>query len=547
MTASKLSRTRCAIYTRKSSEEGLDQAFNSLDAQREACAAYVLSQAGEGWSANTEAYDDGGFSGGTLGRPALQRLLADVASGRVDVVVVYKVDRLTRSLGDFARIVETLDAAGASFVLVTQAFNTTTSMGRLTLNVLLSFAQFEREVTGERIRDKIAASKARGMWMGGFPPLGYAAKDRELVLAPEEAQIVRHIFQRYLTLGSVNLLRAELARAGYRSKSWVSQSSRAHGGAIIGRGALFHMLSNRIYLGEIVHKGARHRGLHPAIIDAETFDAAQQALARRGGPVRRARCCLPARIPAAPLSGMIYDAANARMSPLSAAKRDGRRYRYYVSSTRQRGEAPIAGILHRAPAEAVEALVLQRAQAIELIAPGQDAPWAAIRTALKRVDVGARYVRITFNAAALPAGFDLDRAKARLSPGDSLAADSETLTVTVPISLSRRGLGKTITGPDGSPVGFDGKLDPALTRALAQAEAWKRKLISGELPSIAALAKDLGVHASHCERTLRLAFLAPDLKLAILDGRAPAGLLLQRLRVDGVPDLWSEQRRRLLA
>jgi len=266
---------RCAIYTRKSSEEGLEQGFNSLDAQREACAAYILSQAGEGWTALTSHYDDGGYSGGSMDRPGLQSLLADIRAGQVDVVVVYKIDRLTRSLPDFARIVERFDAREVSFVSVTQAFNTTTSMGRLTLNVLLSFAQFEREVTGERIREKIAASKAKGMWMGGLVPLGYDLPvngTRTLVENAGEAETVRNIFGRYLALGSVHQLVIELQVQGIHSKVRTTAKGKTLGGQPFSRGALFHLLQNRVYVGEIVHKDACYPGQHPAIVERALFD-----------------------------------------------------------------------------------------------------------------------------------------------------------------------------------------------------------------------------------------------------------------------------------
>ena len=256
-------RLHCALYTRKSSEEGLEQAFNSLDAQREACAAYVKSQAGEGWRAVRARYDDGGFSGASMERPALKRLLCDIEAGKVDVIVVYKIDRLTRSLADFARMIEIFDRRRASFVSVTQAFNTTTSMGRLTLNVLLSFAQFEREVTGERIRDKIAASKAKGMWMGGTVPLGYEPPEndaRTLAVNQEEAEIVRTIFRAYIDLGSVHALQRWLEDRGIRSKRRVTRAGRLSGGRPFSRGALFQLLRNRVYLGMIVHKGRAHPG-----------------------------------------------------------------------------------------------------------------------------------------------------------------------------------------------------------------------------------------------------------------------------------------------
>jgi len=266
---------RCAIYTRKSSEEGLEQDFNSLHAQREACEAFIKSQTGEGWRLIKTAYDDGGLSGGTMERPALQHLLEDIRRRLVDVVVVYKVDRLTRSLADFAKMVEVFDAHGVSFVAVTQQFNTTTSMGRLTLNVLLSFAQFEREVTGERIRDKIAASKRKGMWMGGVPPLGYDVRDRKLTVNAAEADTVRLIFRRYLALGCVSRLRADLDQNGVRSKQRILTSGRALGGCVFGRGALYHLLRNRIYRGEVVHRGIAYPGEHEAIVDEELWNAAR--------------------------------------------------------------------------------------------------------------------------------------------------------------------------------------------------------------------------------------------------------------------------------
>src|SRR5487761_1489204 len=276
---------RCAIYTRKSSEEGLEQDFNSLHAQREACEAYIRSQQGEGWKLIEAAYDDGGLSGGTMERPALRRLLEDIAQGRVDTVVVYKVDRLTRSLMDFAKIVELFDRTGASFVAVTQQFNTTTSMGRLTLNILLSFAQFEREVTGERIRDKIAASKQRGMWMGGNPPLGYDVRDRKLVVNEPEAALVRDIFARYAEHGSAEQLVRELPIEGHTTKSWVTQGGRQRVGRVIDQQYLFSMLRHRIYLGEISNHGKSYPGQHQAIITRELWDAAHVIIdQRKKGP-----------------------------------------------------------------------------------------------------------------------------------------------------------------------------------------------------------------------------------------------------------------------
>jgi len=274
-----MKKVRCAIYTRKSSEEGLEQDFNSLDAQREACAAYVMSQASEGWSLLPDIYDDGGLSGGTLERPALKRLVADIEAGRIDTVVVYKVDRLSRSLLDFARLVETFDAAGTSFVSVTQSFNTTNSMGRLTLNMLLSFAQFEREVTAERIRDKIAASKAKGMWMGGNTPLGYKPEGRTLVIVPDHADVVRNLFQRYLRIGNVRLLAAELIDEGIRVPIRSATTGRQMGGGFFSRGQIYKILSNPIYIGEIRHKDQTYNGQHDAIIQRDVWDQVQAKLA----------------------------------------------------------------------------------------------------------------------------------------------------------------------------------------------------------------------------------------------------------------------------
>ena len=272
---------RCAIYTRKSTEEGLDQAFNSLDAQREACAAYILSQQHEGWTELSEHYDDGGFSGGSMERPGLAALLEDIRAGRIDTVVVYKVDRLTRSLTDFARIVEQFEGQGVSFVSVTQQFNTTTSMGRLTLNVLLSFAQFEREVTAERIRDKIAASKKKGMWMGGVVPMGYRVEHRKLVIEPETAASVQRIFELYLTLGSVRAVKAACAQERILSPERTSRSGRRSGGQPLGCGPIYWLLRNPIYIGRVKHRGDTYRGQHKPIIDRATWDAVQQQLDSR--------------------------------------------------------------------------------------------------------------------------------------------------------------------------------------------------------------------------------------------------------------------------
>ena len=309
-------RLRCAIYTRKSSEEGLDMEFNSLDAQREACEAYIASQRSEGWVATRERYDDGGFSGGTLERPGLKLLLADIDDGLIDVVVVYKIDRLSRSLMDFSKLVEIFDRNGVTFVSVTQSFNTTTSMGRLTLNILLSFAQFEREVIGERIRDKVAASRKRGIWMGGYVPLGYDVQDRKLLVNDAEAASVRRIFERFVELGSATVLARELRRDGFRNKQ----------GTLIDKGYLYRLLNNRVYRGEAVHKGKAYPGEHDAIIDNDLWDRAHAIL--QESPRKRANNSR-SRTPAL-LKGLIFSDTGAAMTPTST-KKGAKLYRYYVS------------------------------------------------------------------------------------------------------------------------------------------------------------------------------------------------------------------------
>ena len=365
---------RCAVYTRKSSEEGLEQDFNSLHAQREACEAFIRSQRGEGWRLIETAYDDGGLSGGTLERPALQHLLADIAQHRVDTVVVYKVDRLTRSLMDFAKLVELFDRHGVTFVAVTQQFNTTSSMGRLTLNILLSFAQFEREVIGERVRDKIAASKQKGMWMGGVAPLGYEIKDRKLAICPEEAETVRLIFRRYRELGSVRLLKQELDQTGIRSKERARRDGSRIGGQPFSRGALYALLSNPIYIGEIAHKGARYPGQHEAILDRAIWDEVQQRL--RDGAPERTRPAAPSE---SPLMGKLFDEAGQRLTPTHAAK-GGRRYRYYVSRALVTGTAEQAPGAWRLPAAQIETLIAS-------LAANVLSESSAIATALERAGV----------------------------------------------------------------------------------------------------------------------------------------------------------------
>src|SRR5215218_5943100 len=344
---------RCAIYTRVSTDHGLEQDFNSLHAQREAAEAYVKSQAPEGWRLVRDSFDDGGVSGGSLDRPALQCLLAAIRSGLIDVVVVYKVDRLTRSLADFAKLVELFDAAGVSFVSVTQSFNTTTSMGRLTLNMLLSFAQFEREVTGERIRDKIAASKRKGIWVGGIVPFGYAVRDRKLVIREDEAATVRLVFERYLALGSLPALQRELRERGVVTRRRTLSSGRTIGGVALTNGPLGHLLRNRVYIGELNHRHASYPGQHAPIITPVLFEAVQDKLtANRNG------CRMQRAASGALLLGRLFDDRGNRMTP-STAKKGAIRYRYYVSSVLLQGRKSDVGSIGRASASEIEAVVVQ--------------------------------------------------------------------------------------------------------------------------------------------------------------------------------------------
>jgi site-specific DNA recombinase len=355
MSAHLTRRLRCAVYTRKSTEEGLDQEYNSIDAQRDAGHAYIASQRAEGWIPIADDYDDPAYSGGTIERPALQRLLADIEAGKVDTVVVYKIDRLTRSLTDFSRMIEVFERHGVSFVSVTQQFNTTTSMGRLMLNILLSFAQFEREVTGERIRDKIAASKRKGLWMGGIPPLGYDVDNRRLVPNVKEARTVLHIFERFVELGSSTRLVKELRLDGVTSKAWTTQEGRVREGKLIDKSLIYKVLSNRVYLGEIRHRDQWYPGEHPPIVDRNLWDAAQAILAKN--PRVRANDTR-ARVPFL-LKGLLEGSDGRALTPWFTRKKNGRLYRYYLPVRENKEHAGASG-LPRLPAAELEAAVLEQ-------------------------------------------------------------------------------------------------------------------------------------------------------------------------------------------
>jgi site-specific DNA recombinase len=565
---------RCAIYTRKSSEEGLEQAFNSLDAQREACGAYIESQRHEGWNALGARYDDGGYSGGSLERPALARLLEDISSGKIDVVVVYKVDRLTRSLADFAKIVEIFDAQGVSFVSVTQQFNTTSSMGRLTLNVLLSFAQFEREVTGERIRDKIAASKKKGMWMGGYVPLGYEVNERQLVINETEAQLIRDIHQRYLQLGCVRLLKAELDRKGIRSKTRTGRDGRPFGGGSFSRGALYTLLRNPLYVGEIRHRDLRYPGNHEAIVSRALWDEVQMQLdsnrvAQRNG----SRATHPSL-----LAGLLYDEQGHRMTPSHAVKL-GKRYRYYVSQGLIKHPGGRSTRIGRIPAHELEQRVCERLglfldhsqEVVDALTGASDdtTAQAALIAGAKaqrvklakaaptdiRPFLGAVVSRITIGEDAIEIAVVKSALRARLlgrlalSPSsndqDPARRDTEDSLLHLSVAFAlRRFCGSThLVVPNGVNAAA-AQPNAGLIRAIACARHWHEELLSGKGKSQPRLAKEMGVSERYLRKIIPCAFLAPDIVEAILEGRQPRELTLAKL-THRLSNNWADQRRRL--
>ena len=556
---------RCAIYTRKSSDEGLEQEFNSLDAQHEACAAYVASQKAEGWKVISTRYDDGGVSGGTLERPALRRLMADIEAGRIDMVVIYKIDRLTRSLADFSKLVERLEAAGCSFVSVTQAFNTSSSMGRLTLNVLLSFAQFEREVTAERIRDKIAASKKKGLWMGGIPPLGYDPHPdrsrRELVVNAVEAEVVRRLFALYLAHGCLNATARAAASEGLRSKRHRFASGRESGGGPFSRGQLYKILTNPVYRGLTRHREKTYPGTHPAIVDEATWDRVQAALQaasarRRGasgstGQGQRAAAGAGANH-APPLLGKVRDETGDLLTP-THTQRNGRRHRYYVSNRLISGGPDPAG--WRLPATVLEAAVAR-----EVIAHLEErlerhglvtAPTAAELVGLAKL-ASARLAEL--RAGGIPRVAPLIAA-ARISP-ESLAVDlapealaeelglapdrieASALAVRTSLLLRRRGVETRIVAGPVEPAP-----DATLLAALRKAHRW-----AGEIRarvSIRDIATREKTSESYVARLAHLALLSPALQRAIVEGRQPADLTLAVLLRTSLPLDWRAQEVRL--
>jgi site-specific DNA recombinase len=553
---------RCAVYTRKSSEEGLEQSFNSLEAQLEACRAYILSQKHEGWAALNTRYDDGGFSGGSMERPALKRLLADILAGKVDTVVVYKVDRLTRSLIDFSKIIEVFDSHGVSFVSVTQQFNTTTSMGRLTLNVLLSFAQFEREVTGERIRDKIAASKKKGMWMGGVVPLGYDCEGRRLVINRLEAETVRKIFRQYLRLGCVKKVKDCLDRRQIKSKLRKSRAGHTNGGNSYSRGALYHLLSNRSYIGEIVHRGQSYPGQHKSIVSRKLWDRVTAKLQANNQGHRTTKSQSTPSV----LSGVLYDTNGGRFTPTHSVK-NGKRYRYYTSQAaiQQSGDKPT---LTRFPAQELEKLVISQIylllrspdkctdcleggpdkDLVEVRALDLAKQWPTleiskqhefVRNVVRKVVIGQSEIWVEVDREKLAEAL-LGR---KIVPG---AVNHnhllDAITLTANFQPHHRSGELYLMAPKDScseapPV-------PSLVKAIVRSRDWYEKFIAGEVGTIGEVAKRTKLPTSYVKRILKYAMLSPQIIEAILSGKHPPNLSLRELQ-GNIPIDWQDQRDRI--
>ena len=498
----------CAIYTRKSTEHGLELEFNSLDAQREACEAYIKSQASLGWRVLPQPYDDPAFSGGNLERPALKRLLADIEAGKVDVVVVYKIDRLTRSLADFAKLVEAFDAKSISFVAITQQFNTTTSMGRLTLNILLSFAQFERELSSERVRDKIAASRAKGKWTGGNIPFGYRTQDKKLVIDEQEAETVRYIFKRYLELQSIERLLLDLNAKDIRPRAKTPKKNDTPVTSHFFYGSLAYLLNNRVYVGEISHKSKWHPGEHAAIIDTMLFDAVQAQL-NMNKVTRKNRRTESGAL----LMGKLFDDKGNRMSPSYSTKK-GVRYRFYVSTALLRGRKSKAGSISRISATELESVVVTAVR--------DNNPDAVQLSTAEVIETGLERVTVS---------------KGKVVVAISQQPDVGARELIIPWTI----LPKNTTAIKHRDAN-DRKPDQKFVRALACAHARMRDLTTGRFANLEALAEAEGVHPKKMAQELRLAFLAPDILAAILQGDLPAGLTLTAV-LPTLPLSWAAQRR----
>ena len=527
---------RCAVYTRKSTEHNLDLAFNSLDAQREACEAYIKSQAHEGWRLLAQHYDDGGLSGASMDRPALQQMLSDVRARAIDIIVVYKVDRLTRSLADFAKLVETFDAHGVSFVSVTQSFNTTTSMGRLTLNVLLSFAQFEREVIGERVRDKIAASKRKGIWVGGPVALGYRVVDKKLVVVREEAQTVRVIFERYLALRSIRLLSEDLAANSITPRPRPGADGTSIEKTRFLVGPLGHILKNCIYVGDVAYRGEVHPGEQKPIIDRALFDAVQARLREAAVRPNPDASSTPA---SALLTGLLFDDRGHRMTP-SHANKKGVRYRYYVSQAVLQNRKAEAGQVTRVSAPDLERLVLQAvrrwAEAV-LPQPDQSMDWDLIRGQVRRITLHPDTIEI-----AVGGGEGSQGQCAVDDPQVDAAASSGGQTLTVPWAGTRNNGPRGLTAQSFGSPSVDPRTRDVLLTAIAKARAWIADLTEGRAVSFAAIAEREGKVERHVRLLAPLAFVSPKIITAIADDRAPPGTTVTAL-ARTLPHDWIAQER----
>jgi site-specific DNA recombinase len=530
MKASLPKSVRCAIYTRVSTEQGLDQDFNSLDAQYEAASAYIKSQTHAGWTQTRSRYDDGGYSGGSTDRPDLQRLLEDIRARKIDVIVVYKVDRLTRSLADFAKLVELFDSHGVSFVSVTQQFNTTTSMGRLTLNVLLSFAQFEREVTSERIRDKIAASKRKGIWVGGNLPLGYEMKDGKVAVVEEEAEQVRFIFRRYLELGSVNELVRDLGERDIKTKFKKLSTGATRGGIPFGRGPLYYLLSNHFYIGEVKYKNEILPGEQPPILDRALFEAVREKALAQWSHRTLARSKSDHL-----LAGLLFDDAGHHMVPTHATKA-GVRYRYYVSAPVLHGEAKTrsVGSVSRVPAAEVEDAIVTALK--HYLAEQQNGS----ATNTSRVDDREAIARLVAAIAV-----HNDKLVVRLKSDDSgeVSDNSNDCSLTIPWQKPPSKRRRQILLPSNKPRS---KVRPQhferraqLVSAIARGRQWLDDVVSGRMTTVAELCAREKCSVRQVNLTISLAFLAPNLVQAAIGGRLPRGIGVERLR--DLPSEWSRQ------
>lgn len=556
-------RYRCAIYTRKSTEEGLDQDFNSLDAQREACAAYITSQGSLGWKLLPQQYDDGGISGGHMDRPALLDLLRDIKAGKIDTVVVYKIDRLTRSLADFSKMVEIFDRHEVSFVSVTQQFNTTTSMGRLTLNVLLSFAQFEREVTAERIRDKIAASRKKGMWMGGRVPLGYDVVNKQLVVNEAEAVIVRQLFEMYLSIKSVPKLKDKCDELGLKTKTQRQQDGQTVGGRPFSRGHLYTLLTKPLYIGQVLHRGQTYPGQHQAIVDPDIFRQVQDLITANAPDRRQAENQASPHL----LTGLLFEETGDALSPTHAVKK-GKRYRYYTSHRlKSQGASSSGG--WRLAADQIEQAVIQlltdtlsdQDKLMNLFSDEDfTADWmthlsreaaklarglaeqtkgelkGTINTLVHRVELKAESIAIQIRLTGLRDLMTVEKPSSL-----NIFSKDAIKTIHAQLQIKKRGVEtKLIIGDRRHAAAEPNR---ALIMLVAQAQYWLARLTDGSAVSIIELSREEQVDKNKISRALRFAFLAPDITQAIVEGRQPVELTADRMR--RLPDLpmdWQSQR-----